>query len=108
MTTAWHAKNISAPRGFVHTPNTQYPNRTIRLTFRFSGADSTITTYDLPSSMPDRDTIFSRLRDQLNGYNLYLSNLHTCLNQRGRLQSVRVPGVTDFFNVSFILENQEV
>jgi hypothetical protein len=108
MSSSWHAKNIPALRGFVHTPDTKYPNRTIRLTFRFSGADSTITTYDLPSSMPNRDTKFARMRDLLSGYNLFLSNLHTCLNQRGRLQSVRVPGVTDFFNVSFILENQEV
>lgn len=109
MSYSWHAKNIPAPRGFVQATNpTKYPNRTIRLTFRFSGADSSITTYDMPSTMPDRDTTFTRLCDRLNGYDLFLSHLHSRLNQLGRLKPVRIPAVTDFFNVSFILEKQEV
>jgi len=108
MTTAWYAKNISAPRGFVHQNKDKYPNRTIRLTIRFSGADST-TNIDLPSTMPDRANTFPRLYAQLNGYNLYLNNLHTCLSTRRpkAFPPIRIPAVTDFCNVSFILEKQE-
>jgi hypothetical protein len=109
MTTAWYAKNISAPRGFVRQDNDKYPNRTIRLTIRFCGSSST-TNIDLPSTMPNRADTFPRLYAQLNGYNLYTNNLHACLTARRpkAFPPIRIPAVTDFCNVSFILENQEV